>query len=227
MWMRATMGPAKMMAWQRCSSKWQTGRTPESSDRRSAVWQSSWCYAIFAWFDDNIAMYRRVGALGKWLFVIRTCTSLFSPTLTPLDSHAFVYAFAVLLFFDLFWMALLCSRLFIFVLNSVFFLIWFDLFCLNVLYLSVFKCQLMEQWVRQTHNEKYIKLKLNQTKWKSIQTQKKCKCDHFLVRINTVDQRDSNPFSLRCFVVLLLLLTYRVVWSRKNTFRGNGAHLIP
>lgn len=34
---------------------------------------------------------------------------------------------------------------------------------------------------------------------------KKCKCDHFLVRINTVDQRDSNPFSLRFFVIAVVV----------------------
>lgn len=109
--MRATMVPAKMMALQRYSLKLQINRTPVSSDRQNAVSYSTWCYAIFALFDDDIDRRRGAAALGNWLFVIHTfCASLFFPTLLPLDLHAFVYAFAIWLFFDLFWMTFLFFR---------------------------------------------------------------------------------------------------------------------
>lgn len=84
----ATMVPMKMTASQRYSLKSQTNRTSISNCRQNAVSYSWSYYAIFAWFDDSIAMY----ALGNKLYVIRTCPSLFLQALLlkSLCLYAFV-----------------------------------------------------------------------------------------------------------------------------------------
>lgn len=67
-----------------------------------------------------------------------------------------------------------CFRNFLF-----FFCAWFSffwgfsfVFFFKKSFCCSFNWQSMEQWVKQTHNGKNIKLKLNQSKWKSIQTLK-------------------------------------------------------
>lgn len=126
--MRAMTGPAKMMALQRYSLKLQINRTLELSDRQNAVLHSWSYYAIFAWFDDNVALM--YGALGNWLYVIRTCASLFFPTLIAPDSHTFVYAFEVWLFYDLFWIGLIFLFVSIYAASfSVLYSVLFIMFC--------------------------------------------------------------------------------------------------
>lgn len=203
--------PGKRMASQRYSLKLQINRTLERmSDRQNAVLHSWSYYAIFAWFDDDIvAMY---GALGNWLYVIRTCASLFFSTLIALDSHTFVYAFEDWLCFGLFWNGLF-----------FFFSIYMQLFLWVLLYFLLVYCifkRLFVRWIGKwwnnlklthTHNENKNQIKIESNK--SIRTLKKCKCDHFLVRINTVDQCDSNPFS---FFLLLSSLNKAMPKCRRE-----------
>ena len=110
--MTATMVPMKMRALQRYSLKLQINRTPISNDMQNAVSNSLSCYAIFVWFDDSVA----VNALGNWLYVIRTCSSLFSPTLKSLYLRSLKWGFFCFVF-------VFCTT-FVFLL-FIFFSLWF------------------------------------------------------------------------------------------------------
>lgn len=217
---------AKMMALQRYSLKLQINRTPVLSDRQNAVLHSSWCYAIFAWYDYNMAMYDGDGALGNWLFVIHTCASLFSPTLLPLDLHAFVYAFGVWLVFDLFWITFFATVFFVCVLNSdVFF---FYLF-LNVCLYSL-KWQMM--WtISKSHNganEKKNQIKIESNKIKIDSNTKNVNVITFsftsILWINVTAIHF--PFVSFCYCRVVLCWIKRCIEQKKNTFKSNGAHVI-